>query len=54
MCGTLIKIGTRYACNAFRSGLDMPGKFENFQIRFIRTSYTLDPIRLAKNMRDKK
>ena len=54
MCGTLIKIGTRYAWNAFRSGLDMPGTFENFQIRFIRTSYTLDPIRLAKNMRDKK
>ena len=44
MCGTLVKIGTRHAWNAFRWGLDMPGTFENFKIRFLRTSYTLGPI----------
>ena len=54
MPGTLVTFGTRHAWNAFRWGLDMPGTFENVQIRFLRTSYTLGPIWLAQIMRHKK
>ena len=44
MQGTSVIIGTRYAWNAFRLGLDMPGTFQNFEISIIQTSYTLGPI----------
>ena len=54
MPGTLVSLGTRHAWNAFRWGLDMPGTLENFEIRFIQTSFTLGPIWLAKIMRHKK
>ena len=44
MPGTLVTLGTRHAWNAFRWGLDMPGTFENFEIRIIKTSFTFGPI----------
>ena len=44
MPGTLVTLGTRHAWNAFGWGLDMPGTFENFQIRFLQTSFTFGPI----------
>jgi len=40
MPGTLVTLGTRHAWNAFRLGLDMPGTFENFEMRIIKTSFT--------------
>ena len=54
MPGTLVTFGTRHAWNAFRWGLGMPGTFENFKTRILRTSYTLGPIWLAQIMRHKK
>ena len=50
MPGTLVTWVTKHAWNAFRWRLDMPGTFENFEIRFPRTSYTLGPIGLAQIM----
>ena len=50
MPGTLVTLGTRHAWNAFRWGLDMPGTFENFKTRILRTTYTLGPIWFDQNI----
>ena len=53
MPGTMVTFGTKYVWNFGKNrdlvclehqsnrGLDMPGTFENFKTRIVRTSYTL-------------
>ena len=49
MPGTLVILGTSHAWNGSRWGLDMPGTFENFRTRILRTPYTWGRIWFDQN-----